>query len=548
MKVSLKQARFFNLLLVLILVMVVVAGGLNLKVSAASSDLPQVFRINIPQEPTILDPFQFRDDHASSIIYALHEPLFRISGDGKEWEPGLAIDFDVSADAKVYRIYLRQDAIWSDSTPITAEDVVYSFQRAVDPAFSSPKAFDYYDIANAEAIFKGEKGLSELGVKAIDTYTIEFTLARPIDYFIDFLKSTGTAPIQKKAGQSFGELYGTEPDKMVFSGPFIMTSWEHDASITLEKNPDYWDADQVKLARIEISLILDGNAVAYLYQVGDLDYMDISPDFLSQYQGTPGYGKMPMTRVSFIEFNPNIEFLNNIKIREALSIAFNRQIYVDLILASGDIAAYGMIPPGIRGLDGGDFREQAGALVFDMATDPHAAERATRLLNEGLRELGKSKKEMEGFLEVLCVDSHRAKKNAQAIQAMWKQVLDLELRVVPMQVKMLIPMLMEGTFHCVVGGGRTGTTNDPAYFIDFIYYENKWDDQYYTDLIEQSLVTRGNERIKLLMEAEKYVLDKFVFIPQNYTVNNYVVRDGVNGLRMYPNAVRFDFKYIMISQ
>ena len=148
----------------------------------------------------------------------------------------------------------------------------------------------------------------------------------------------------------------------------------------------------------------------------------------------------------------------------------------------------------------------------------------------------------------MCVDSPGAKKQAQAIQAMWKQVLDLELRVVPLQVKMLLPMLMNGTYHCVVGGGRTGVTNDPAYFIDFIYYENKWDDKYYTDLIEKSLVTTGNERIKLLMEAEKYVLDKFVFIPQNFSVSNYVVRDGVEGLKLYPIAVRFDFKYVTITK
>lgn len=549
MKACFKQKWFFSVLMVAVLIMVIIGCGLNSKVYAKNSDVEQVFRINIPQEPSILDPYQYRDDNASSIIYAVHEPLLRISGEnGKGWEPGLATGFDVSDDAKVYTVYLRKDAKWSDGTPITAEDVVYSFQRAVDPNFGSPKAFDYYDIANAEEIFKGEKDLSELGVEAIDDYTVKFTLKRPVDYFVDLLKAAGFCPIQKEAGEKYGELYGTEPDKMVFSGPFMVTSWEHEASITLEKNPNYWDADNVTLERIEISLILDGNAVVGLYEVGDLDYMDVSPDFLPQYKGTPEYHKMPMARVSFIEFNPNVEFLNNIKIRKALSIAFDRQVYVDKILASGDLPAYGMIPPGIRGLNGGDFREQAGNIVSDLATDPNAQERAEKLLNEGLAELGKTKKDMEDFLEVLCVDNPRAKKNAQAIQAMWKQVLDLELRVVPMQVKMLIPMLMEGTFHCVVGGGRTGTTNDPAYFIDFIYYENKWDDEYYTNLIEKSLVTRGNERIKLLMEAEKYVLEKYVFIPQNYTVNNYVLRSYVQGFRTYPISVRFDFKYIKINK
>lgn len=548
MKECFKRKWFLNVLAVLVAGVTVIGLGLTPEVYAKKNNVEQVLRINIPQEPTILDPFQFRDDHATSIIYATHEPLLRISGDGKQWEPGLATGFDVSKDAKVYTVYLRKDAKWSDGTPITAEDIVYSFQRAVDPAFGSAKAFDYFDINNAEAIFNGKKKVSELGVKALDKYTVEFTLNRPVDYFVDLLKSPGFAPIQKKAGEKFGELYGTEPEKMVFSGPFKMTSWKHDVSITLEKNPSYWDADKVSLEKIEISLILDSNAVVGLYQVGQLDFMDVSTDFLPQYKGTPEFHTVPLARVSFIEFNPNVEFLNNIKIREALSIAFNRKIYVDKILASGDLPAYGLIPPGIRGLDGKDYRETVGDLVTDMATDPKAGERAKVLLDEGLKELGKTKKDMENYLEILCIDSPGAKKQAQAIQAMWKQVLDLELRVVPLQVKMLLPMLMNGTYHCVVGGGRTGVTNDPAYFIDFIYYENKWDDKYYTDLIEKSLVTTGNERIKLLMEAEKYVLDKFVFIPQNFSVSNYVVRDGVEGLKLYPIAVRFDFKYVTITK
>jgi oligopeptide transport system substrate-binding protein len=508
----------------------------------------QVLRLNVPQEPTILDPFQFRDDHATSIIYALHEPLLRISGDGKEWEPGLATHYDVNEDATVYTFYLREDAKWADGTPVTAEDVVYSFQRVVSPEFASPKAFDYFELHNGEAIFNGEKDVTELGVKALDEHTVQFTLARPVDYFIDLLKSPGYAPVQKAAAEAHGDLYGTDPDKIVSSGPFVLTSWQHETSLTLEKNPLYWDADAVALERIEISLISDSNAVVGLYQVGQLDFMDVSTDFLPMYRNTPEFRTIPMARVAFIEFNPNVEFLNNIKIREALAISFDRQTYVDRILAAGDLPAYGLIPPGIRGLDGKDYRETVGNLVSDLSTEPGAAERARALLEEGLAELGKTKADMEAFLEVHCVDNPASRKQAQAIQAMWKQVLGLELRVVPLQTKMLLPMLMNGTFHCVVGGGRTGKTNDPAYFIDFIYYENKWDDPHYTNLIEQSLVTTGNERIEFLIEAEKHVLDQFVFIPQNFGVRNFVVRDGVENLRIYPIAVNFDFKYVNITK
>ena len=130
----------------------------------------------------------------------------------KEWIE----EFEENEDATVYTVTLREDAKWSDGTPITAEDVVYSFQRVVDPSFASPKANDYFYLKNAEAIIKGEKDKQELGVKALDDYTVEFVLEKPVDFFVDCLKTPGWAPIQKEAGEKYQDLYGAEPENMVF--------------------------------------------------------------------------------------------------------------------------------------------------------------------------------------------------------------------------------------------------------------------------------------------------------------------------------------------
>jgi len=515
--------------------------------AVANPKVEQVFKINIGQEPQILDPFQFRDDKSTSLIYALHEPLFRISDNDKGYEPGLATEFTPNGDNTVYTVKLRENAKWQDGSDITADDVVYSFKRAVDPAFGSEKAFDYYVIANAEAVVNGEMALDDLGVKKVDDYTVEFTLAKPMDYFIHFMVMPGFAPIQEEAGNTYGDIYGTNPDKIMSSGPFVITDWAHDSSLTLEKNPNYWDAGNVSLEKVEVSLIVDGNTVSSMYSVGDLDFMEVGADYIPMYKDDPGFNVRSQVRVSFIEFNPNIEFFNNIKIREALSLTFDRIAYVDLVLKSGDKPAYGLIPPGMTGLNGGGFREQAGDQVMDMGNDPQAIEKAKKLLEEGLNELGKSKEDMEEFLEVLCVDSPGAKKNAQAIQQMWAENLDLNLTVTPMQVKMLIPMLMDGTFHSVVGGGRTAQTPDPAYMVDFIYYEGKWDDPVYTEMMEKAFEQVGDERIQTLMDIEKYVLDKFVFIPQQFGMASSVIKDNIADFKLYPLTLQYDFKYIKIK-
>lgn len=548
-----KALSFILILAMLASLLLVGCSSSSETVAPSESEEPeaapveQVFRINIPQEPQILDPFQFRDDHSTSLVYALHEPLFRISDNEKGYEPGLATDFTMSEDAKTYTVKLREDAKWQDGTPISAEDVVYSFKRAVDPNFGSEKAFDYYVIENAEAIVSGEKSIDELGVKATGDYTVEFKLTSPMDYFINYLVMPGFAPIQVAAGEEYKDLYGTEVDKIVSSGPFVITDWQHDATITLEKNDNYWDSENVSLERVDVSLILDSNTVASMYKVGDLDFMNLGADYIPMYKDDPGFEVLSHVRVSFIEFNPKIEYLNNIKIREALSLTFDRIAYVEKVLQTGDLPAYGLIPPGMTGLDGGDFREQAGDLVSDMGNDSEAIAKAQKLLEEGLSELGKTKEDMEEFLEVLCVDSPGAKKNAQAIQQMWAQNLDLNLTVTPLQVKMLIPMLMDGSFHCVVGGGRTAQTPDPAYMVDFIYHEGKWDDPVYIELMEKSFTQTGDERIKTLMEVEKYVLDKFVFIPQEFGMGSSVIKENIEEFKMYTLTLKYDFKYIKVK-
>lgn len=520
-------------------------GGSGEKVKADE----QVLRLSISSEPTILDPFQIQDDTAYNISYAVTEPLFRISGeDGKEWEPGLATDYEVNEDATVYTVKMREDAKWSDGTPITSEDVVYSFQRAVDPTFASPKANDYFELKNAEAVAKGEMDKSELGVKALDEHTVEFTLARSIDYFIDCLKVPGYAPIQKKAAEEFKDLYGAEVENMVFSGPFVVKEWVHDNSITLEKNENYWDAENVTLESIEMSITSDKNAIQGMYESGDLDIRRIGAEEIAKYEGTPELRTVPRLGVSFIEFNPRIEFLNNIKIREALSIAFDRQAYAENVIKNKKLAAYGMVPYGIRGVEGKDFREQQGDLVKDSATDPDAISKAKKLLEEGLTELGKTQKEMEDFLQIYCVDSEGSKLQAQAVQAMWKDNLGLEIAVSPMQVKMLIPMLVEGTFHCVIGGSNVASYPDASEFFSFIYDEGKMDDPEFISLWEKQMTQIGEERIKTLQEIEKLVLDKYVYIPQNFVENDYAVSENVEGLSIWPFGAEYDFKHVVKMQ
>ena len=282
----------------------------------------QVFGFFLNNEPENLDPWVNNNGEASQIIAAVHEPMLRRDSEGG-WIPGLMTDYQTNEDHTVHTLTLREGAKWSDGTDITVEDIVYSYQRALDPELGSAIAYRYFPILNAEAFYKGEVGADELGVKAVDDKTIEITTAEPCDFFVDMMTSAGFAPIQKAAGEKYGDLYGTDVDKVVSSGPFVLTEWTHKNSMVLEKNENYWDAENVKLERVDVTITADTNTLTGMYQSGELGAMRVSNDMLDVFAGENIITNTRM-KVTFIEFNPNNEFLANKNIREALSISFNR--------------------------------------------------------------------------------------------------------------------------------------------------------------------------------------------------------------------------------
>ena len=503
----------------------------------------QVFGFFLNNEPENLDPWVNNNGEASQIIAAVHEPMLRRDSEGG-WIPGLMTDYQTNEDHTVHTLTLREGAKWSDGTDITVEDIVYSYQRALDPELGSAIAYRYFPILNAEAFYKGEVGADELGVKAVDDKTIEITTAEPCDFFVDMMTSAGFAPIQKAAGEKYGDLYGTDVDKVVSSGPFVLTEWTHKNSMVLEKNENYWDAENVKLERVDVTITADTNTLTGMYQSGELGVMRVSNDMLDVYAGENIVTNSRM-KVTFIEFNPNNEFLSNKNIREAFSIAFNRTLMAEQIMGNGDLAAYGLVPPGVLGLDGGDFREQAGNVVTD-ANDPAEIEHAQELLQTGLDELGKTVEDLQNGFSIQCLSGGQTQ--AQAIQNMWKTNLGVEMPVSVLDMNVLLPMLMAGTFDCVIGGGQESDYRDPQGFMQFIYDEGKWDNEEFRSLVELAHTQVGNERIQTWMDIEKMVLENFIYIPQLYAENNWAVAQNVRGVEIYNYGYEIDFKNVYIVE
>lgn len=506
----------------------------------------QVFRIAIANEPATLDPWVNNSGEAGILVAAVHEPMLRKTNDEKGWESALMTDYAHNDEYTVHTMTLREGMKWADGSDITMDDVIYSFQRVLDPELKSAIAYKYFIINNAEKLYKGEVEASELGVVAKDEKTLEITTKEPCDYFLDLLTAASFAPVQKAAAESHKDTYGTDIDKMVASGPFKVMEWVHKNSLTLEKNENYWDAANVVLEKIEVTITSDGNTLQGMYKNDELSILKVSDELLPQYKETDIILDNPQLRNTFIEFNPNHnEFLGNINIREALSIAFNRKVFAEQIMHNGDLAAYGLVPYGIKGKNGGDFREQQGPIVKDAA-DASEIERAKELLAKGLEEIGKTKEEMAKGFSIQCLES--GKIQAQAIQNMWKTNLDVEMPVSVLEFNVILPMLVEGTFDCVIGGGQDSDYRDPQGFMQFIYDEQKWDNAEFKALVEKAHSITGDDRIQAWMDIERMVLDNFIYIPQVYATNHFAVKQNVRGLAMFTYGYQFDFKHVSITK
>ena len=208
-----------------------------------------VFRRSNGSEPKSIDPQLATENAGSAIIYDNFEGLTTTNAKG-EVIPGVAEKWEVSDDGKIYTFHLRDNAKWSNGEPVTADDFVYAWQRAVNPATGGEYAFILYPVKNAEAIASGqEKNLEALGIKALDGRTLQVELNYPTPYFPSLMTHYTTYPVPRKTVEQFGDKW-TRPEHIVSNGAYHLSEWKPQASITAEKSPTYWNHDHVAIDKV----------------------------------------------------------------------------------------------------------------------------------------------------------------------------------------------------------------------------------------------------------------------------------------------------------
>ena len=236
------------------------AGGDTGATGTGEPAAEQTLRIAWGAEPPSLDPGKATDTTSSNVILAIMDPLVRLNPDTLEPVPSAADSWDV-AGGNVVTFHLNEDAKWTNGDPVTAQDYVYSWKRTLSPELAADYAYQLYGIKGAAEYNGCEKNCDALAdkvaVTAVDDYTLQVELTSPQPWFLGQVSHHSFLPVHQATVEEFGDNW-TDPENIVTDGPFMLESWDHEAEIDLVKNPDYRDAENVTLERIEGPIIVDG--------------------------------------------------------------------------------------------------------------------------------------------------------------------------------------------------------------------------------------------------------------------------------------------------
>lgn len=311
--------------------------------SGEAGETEQVIRTIETAEIPTMDTVQGTDAVAFQVMNEVFEGLYRLDTNNQP-TPGIAESHEVSTDGLVYTFKLR-DANWSNGTPVTANDFVYAWRLVVDPQSASQYNFIMGDIKNATKISNGEMKVEDLGVKALDEKTLEVTLEKPTPYFLSLTTFAVFLPQNEEYRTSQGENYALESENLIYNGPFTLEDWQHEEGWKLVKNDSYWDAETVKLKEVVVKVVKDPATAVSLYETAQIDRTQgLASDYVSKYKDHEDLVTYGEPTLFYFKYNQTNEFLANVDIRKAISMAIDKQGFTDVILNNGSIPAYFAVP------------------------------------------------------------------------------------------------------------------------------------------------------------------------------------------------------------
>lgn len=502
----------------------------------------QKITYNVVAEPQTLDPAAATDAPEGTIQMALFEGLTRLDAQNKP-VPGMAETWEVSPDGLQYTFHLR-DAQWNNGDPVTAADFAYAWKRLLDPERANYYAYQGYYIANAEAYNAGNGDADSVGVKALDDKTFQVTLTAPTPYFLSLTAFPSFYPVNAKVDQSTPDWF-TQPETFVSNGPFKLTEWEHNQQLVMVKSDTYWAAGDVKLDTLVMTTVESDSTELTMFETDQLDVAENPPQAELPRLLDEGKAQIfPDLSVYFYVFNTDKKPLDDPRVRQALSMAIDRQSLIANVTQAFEKPAYAMVPYGINDADGSDFREQGGGLFQENVAE------AQKLLADAGFPGG------QGIptLKLLYNTQQLHQSIAEALQEMWKNNLGITVELTNQESGVYGNSIKMGDFD-IARGGWMPDYSDPMTYLDLwmtsdlsMYYTG-WSNPEFDQLIKTAR-TNGEpaSRFQQLHEAEKILLADMPVMPIFFYTNPNLYKPWVKGVVVPTLAAYQEFRWAYVEK
>jgi oligopeptide transport system substrate-binding protein len=525
------------------------------KNDAGSEQLADEQVLNVLESAEIpsMDSVMSQDVLSFTMLNATNEGLYRLDADQKVI-PGVAEAAPTYNDDKtVITIKLRQDTKWSNGDPVTAHDFVFAWQRAIDPKVAAPYGAYFMEgkIKNASEIVAGKAKLEDLGIKAVDDYTLEITLVRALPYIESYLTFPLFYPQNKKFVEAEGDKYASDASHILFNGPFKMTKWDGPTGTewVLEKNVDYVNAKDVTLEKINFNVSKDPQASANAYTAGEADITGklAQAAILSQFEGDPALLRYQEPSIWWLKMNEKNPALKNVNIRKAIALTVDKKALTEDVLANGSIAADFLVPKGFSFLDGKDFRDTAGTY---LSTNK---EEAKKLWEQGLKETGLK----EVSFTYVGQDTETSKVTDAFIKdQLEKNLPGLKITIEAVPFKIRIAREDAEDYDLLMGGWGPDYA-DPMTYMDLWVTDGGQNHMSYSNpefdkLIKaasEELVDKPQDRWKALQDAEKILLEDDAAIAPLYQRSvNLLINPKVKGFAHHAFGPDYSYQWIKITK
>lgn len=541
------KRKAISLLLCSMLMITSLAGCSGTTNKSGASNKPVTITLGKSSAVASLDPMTAEDSFSCELVGNTYEGLYSIKPDGKP-ELALAKSVTISKDNLTYTFKIRDDAKWNNGDPVTANDFVYSWERNADPKNASNFSYQISiaSIKNAEDVLSGKKPVTDLGVTAVDSKTLKIELTNPVPYLPYLLAFSPWAPLNQKFVEAQGNKFALTKDNVLYCGPYYVSDWEAGGnSITLKKNPKYFDADKVKVDTVKFQVIPDSQQSAMAYENGSVDFVTLTGDLVSKYKSNKDFHQDLSPYEAYLMVNTTKPGLNNLDLRQAIAYAIDKDQLTKNILKDGSVPAYSMVMKNlISDKKGVDFSKAAGIKIpTDVAKAKELWAKAKTETNLRTITLGYDQ-ENEAVGNV-----------AAYVQSQLETNLDgLKVQLVSIPKKTRIDNEKKGNYDIVIH--RWGPDYADPTAILSMYQSNdvsnysRAKNSEFDQLFKEAQTTyAGNaeKRWENLIKADNILVENSGCIPLYQSGDAYLMKSNIKDLVQHITGVPFEYKYVTVN-